>query len=85
MQKPTGKFYRKILFKKAKSFNDENFILEHSSDQYELCHDIIDRHFMRINGKKLLLCETAMWYQFVGSSVSEQVYNTYGHDAISAK
>ena len=65
---------RKLLFRKTSEIKDTNFSVEGSNEQYELLDSIVSRHFMRINGQKLILAETAMWYQFIGKKMSKEVF-----------
>ena len=72
-----AKSKRHVCFKKAKEDNINNFRLNHSNDMFTMMHNIISRHFSRLNGRSLILAETVSWYLFVGVEKSKEVFDIF--------
>ena len=69
---------RKVILKKVHDRNEENFTILGSEDQFKLMPDVISRHFNRKNPKdKILLAETGLWFDFVGTEKSSELAETY--------
>ena len=71
---------RPILFKKMgerdRAENQIN-VVNGPGGEYVLAKSLITKHFSRLNGKELLLCETACWYDDIGKERSKKVTEQY--------
>ena len=63
-----------MLFKKLKDAKEGSFKSESNNDQFEMLKSNIARHFNRINGKILVLAETATWYDALKNEKSAYVF-----------
>ena len=69
---------RNLVFRKSNKIDEQNFKMIGSREQFELLGSIITRHFTRYNiEEKILLSETAVWYDFIGKERSREVSETY--------
>ena len=65
---------RKQLFKLLKEASDSSFVDLKTGKKFEPLLSLIDRFFMRENGKHLVLAEFCQNYDFIGSSESSKIY-----------
>ena len=75
-----AKAKRKVFFKKIRNVvnENENFKILGSNDQFKLLESNISRHFNRSNiDDRILLAETAVWFDFLGEERSREVSETY--------
>ena len=69
---------RKIILRKTKEHNEENFTISGLEDQFKHMPDVISRHFNREKSDdKILLAETVVWFDFIGSEKSSEIAETY--------
>ena len=68
---------RKVLFKKLKEAKEGSFKSEDNNDHFEVLNSNIAKHFNRLNGKFLVLAETATWYDTINSEESEKLTKLY--------
>ena len=68
---------RKVLFKKLKDVKEGSFKSENNNNHFEMLKSNIARHFNRINGKILVLAETATWYDALKNEESEKLSKLY--------
>ena len=74
---------RKIYFKKTAAREETTFEDSETGELYEMQHSIISRHFMRLNGLNILLAETIIYFDYVGSEESARLFHIY-HGNISS-
>ena len=77
-----AKEIRKTTFKKSEKddADHELYTLEGVSGTFKMLGNVISRHFDRVNiNDGLLLVETALWYDFVGSEKSKEIFDTYSN------
>ena len=73
---------RKATFMKASKDDNLNqvYTLEGLPGTFKMLGNIISRHFDRINiNDRILLVETALWYDFVGSEKSKELFQTFSN------
>ena len=68
---------RKVIFKKLKEAKEGSFKSEDNNDHFEVLNSNIAKHFNRLNGKFLVLAETATWYDTINSEESEKLTKLY--------
>ena len=65
-------------FKKRRDPMGNCFTLENQTQNYFECLEtFVSRFLKRINGKDLLLCEVATYYDYVGSEKSDELFEVY--------
>ena len=69
----------KSYFKKVRMHNENCFVLagEDGGVFYEYQETIVSRYFRRMNAKELLLCELAVFYEYLGRENSEPKFQVY--------
>ena len=70
----------KTFFKKVREHNENCFVLAGEDGGgvfYEYQETIVSRYFRRMNGKDLLLCELAAFYEYVGRENSDSKFQVY--------
>ena len=67
----------KIMYRKVEEASPNSFTLEGGEELYELIYNNVFKHKLRLNGERLLLCETASWYDFIGTEKSLEIYNIF--------
>ena len=71
---------KKVLLKRIEAFeagNENIYQLQGEVGHYELQNSAVSRYFGRINGRKMMLCEFAVHYEFVGKEESDKLYKLY--------
>ena len=68
---------RRTIFKKLNEVEEESFKIDGGIKNFEIVKTIISRHFNRVNGKSLVLAESASWYEFPGVKESEELSKLY--------
>ena len=63
-------------FRKVPTKTDETFQCQGMGHFIQLSSNV-QRHVTRLNGKKLLLVETALWYDLIPAAESATIYNLY--------
>ena len=71
---------RKTSFKKADKDDNQVYTLEGMPGTFKMLGNMISRHFDRIDTNDgILLVETALWYDFVGSEKSKELFQTFSN------
>ena len=71
---------KKVLLKRIEAGNSDNentYQLHGEVGHYELQNSAVSRYFGRINGRKMMLCEFAVHYEYVGKEESDKLYKLY--------
>ena len=67
----------KNLFKKVEKRTDKSYSVDGENFFLELQESAISKYFKRLNGIDLLLCEFAVWFDFLGQEKSESLFEVY--------
>ena len=67
----------KHLFKKVEQRTDKSYSVDGQNLFFELQESPVSKYFKRLNGVDLLLCEFAVWFDFLGEDKSESLFEVY--------
>ena len=65
------------MFKKVEKRTDKSYSVDGENFFLELQESAISKYFKRLNGIDLLLCEFAVWFDFLGQEKSESLFEVY--------
>ena len=75
---------RRLLVKKVRERTPTSFKSANSDENFELINTNINRHFTRRNGADIILAESVVWYDYVGTERSRELAALYSSIQIPA-
>ena len=77
-----AKCNRRVMVKKVKNEGHDSFKLDGSEEVFEIVPNAITRHFSKLNGAGMLLAETVLWFDYMGSEKSRELSKMYQNEEV---